>query len=180
MISRPAPSAAAGRGSLPALRIPTSSPPFSSTFAHGTTPNRHNRGRRRRALNFLPRQTRTGSSRSQRPPEAACTSYQKPKSKFAPIALAAQTTPTHKSIPSLNTHINWILSASRYFAFRSKSAFILLIPSLSGTMAISETTLKDTVLMMIDEQNAQGGLLGRPLEAVVVDPASNWPPETTS
>ena len=47
-------------------------------------------------------------------------------------------------------------------------------------MAISETTLKDTVLMMIDEQNAQGGLLGRPLEAVVVDPASNWPPETTS
>ena len=117
--------------SLPASRIPTSSPPFSSTFGHATRPNRHNRGRRRCALNFLPRQTSTGSSSSQRPPEAACTSHQKPLSKFAPIALAAQTTPTHKSIPSipsLNTHINWILSASRYFAFRSKSVFILLIP----------------------------------------------------
>src|SRR5215210_720451 len=42
-------------------------------------------------------------------------------------------------------------------------------------MAISETTLKDTVLMMIDEQNKKGGLLGRKLEAVVVDPASDWP-----
>jgi hypothetical protein len=47
--------------------------------------------------------------------------------------------------------------------------------SLSGTMAISETTLKDTVLMLIDEQNKKGGLLGKKLEAVVVDPASNWP-----
>jgi urea transport system substrate-binding protein len=47
--------------------------------------------------------------------------------------------------------------------------------SLSGTMAISETTLKDTILMMIDEQNKKGGVLGRKLEAVVVDPASNWP-----
>ena len=42
-------------------------------------------------------------------------------------------------------------------------------------MAISETTLKDTVLMMIEEQNKKGGVLGRKLEAVVVDPASNWP-----
>jgi urea transport system substrate-binding protein len=42
-------------------------------------------------------------------------------------------------------------------------------------MAISETTLKDTVLMLIEQQNAKGGLLGRPLEAVVVDPASDWP-----
>ena len=50
-----------------------------------------------------------------------------------------------------------------------------VLHSLSGTMAISETTLKDTVLMMIDEQNKKGGLLGRKLEAVVVDPASNWP-----
>ncbi len=50
-----------------------------------------------------------------------------------------------------------------------------VLHSLSGTMAISETTLKDTVLMMIDEQNKAGGLLGRKLEAVVVDPASNWP-----
>jgi urea transport system substrate-binding protein len=50
-----------------------------------------------------------------------------------------------------------------------------ILHSLSGTMAISETTLKDTVLMMIDEQNKKGGLLGKKLEAVVVDPASDWP-----
>ena len=50
-----------------------------------------------------------------------------------------------------------------------------VLHSLSGTMAISETTLKDTILMMVEEQNAKGGLLGRPVEAVVVDPASDWP-----
>ncbi|MGB1161587.1 MAG: ABC transporter substrate-binding protein, partial [Alphaproteobacteria bacterium] len=50
-----------------------------------------------------------------------------------------------------------------------------VLHSLSGTMAISETTLKDTVLMMIEEQNKAGGLLGKKLEAVVVDPASDWP-----
>ena len=50
-----------------------------------------------------------------------------------------------------------------------------VLHSLSGTMAISETTLKDTVLMMVEEQNKKGGLLGKKLEAVVVDPASNWP-----
>ncbi|TGT93476.1 urea ABC transporter substrate-binding protein [Mesorhizobium sp. M5C.F.Ca.ET.164.01.1.1] len=50
-----------------------------------------------------------------------------------------------------------------------------ILHSLSGTMAISETTLKDAMLMLIEEQNAKGGLLGKKLEAVVVDPASNWP-----
>ncbi|WP_342362490.1 urea ABC transporter substrate-binding protein [Terrarubrum flagellatum] len=50
-----------------------------------------------------------------------------------------------------------------------------ILHSLSGTMAISETTLKDVMLMLIEEQNKKGGLLGRKLEAVVVDPASNWP-----
>ena len=50
-----------------------------------------------------------------------------------------------------------------------------ILHSLSGTMAISETTLKDVMLMLIEEQNAKGGVLGRPLEAVVVDPASDWP-----
>ncbi|MGJ3262337.1 MAG: urea ABC transporter substrate-binding protein [Salinarimonas sp.] len=50
-----------------------------------------------------------------------------------------------------------------------------VLHSLSGTMAISETTLKDVMLMLIEAQNAKGGLLGRPLEAVVVDPASDWP-----
>ena len=50
-----------------------------------------------------------------------------------------------------------------------------VLHSLSGTMAISETTLKDTILMMVEDQNAKGGLLGKKLEAVVVDPASDWP-----
>jgi urea transport system substrate-binding protein len=50
-----------------------------------------------------------------------------------------------------------------------------VLHSLSGTMAISETTLKDVMLMLIEEQNKKGGVLGRKLEAVVVDPASNWP-----
>ena len=50
-----------------------------------------------------------------------------------------------------------------------------ILHSLSGMMAISETPLKDTMLMLIDEQNRKGGLLGRKLEAVVADPASDWP-----
>ena len=50
-----------------------------------------------------------------------------------------------------------------------------VLHSLSGTMAISETTLKDTVLMMVDDLNKHGGLLGKKVEAIVVDPASNWP-----
>jgi len=50
-----------------------------------------------------------------------------------------------------------------------------VLHSLSGTMAISETALKNTALMTFEEINAKGGVMGRPLEAVVVDPASNWP-----
>ena len=50
-----------------------------------------------------------------------------------------------------------------------------ILHSLSGTKAISETTLKDVMLMLIEEQNKKGGVLGKKLEAVVVDPASNWP-----
>jgi len=50
-----------------------------------------------------------------------------------------------------------------------------ILHSLSGTMAISETTLKDVMLMLIEDQNKKGGVLGRKLEAVVVDPASDWP-----
>ncbi len=50
-----------------------------------------------------------------------------------------------------------------------------VLHSLSGTMAISETALKDTALMTFDEINAAGGVLGKKLEPVVVDPASNWP-----
>src|SRR2546423_13644476 len=51
-----------------------------------------------------------------------------------------------------------------------------VLHSLSGTMAISETTLKDTILMMVDDINKKGGLLGKKLEAVVGDPAPNLPP----
>ena len=50
-----------------------------------------------------------------------------------------------------------------------------VLHSLSGTMAISETVLKDTVLMAIDEINAKGGVMGHKIVPVVVDPASNWP-----
>ena len=49
-----------------------------------------------------------------------------------------------------------------------------VLHSLSGTMAISETSLKDVVLMAVDEINAKGGVLGKKIEPVVVDPASNW------
>ena len=60
-------------------------------------------------------------------------------------------------------------------AFAQDTIKVGVLHSLSGTMAISETVLKDTVLMTIDEINAKGGVLGKKLEAVVVDPASNWP-----
>ena len=50
-----------------------------------------------------------------------------------------------------------------------------ILHSLSGTMAISETSLKDVALMTIDEINAKGGVMGKKLEAIVVDPASDWP-----
>jgi len=61
------------------------------------------------------------------------------------------------------------------FMWSADTIKVGVLHSLSGTMAISETTLKDTVLMMIDRQNEAGGLLGKKLEAVVVDPASDWP-----
>src|SRR5450755_2824635 len=60
-------------------------------------------------------------------------------------------------------------------AFAADTIKVGILHSLSGTMAISETVLKDVTLMTIDEINAKGGLLGKKLEAVVVDPASNWP-----
>ena len=50
-----------------------------------------------------------------------------------------------------------------------------VLHSLSGTMAISETSLKDTALMTIADINKNGGVMGRQLQPVVVDPASNWP-----
>ncbi|MDR2461333.1 MAG: urea ABC transporter substrate-binding protein [Deltaproteobacteria bacterium] len=60
-------------------------------------------------------------------------------------------------------------------AFAQDTIKVGILHSLSGTMAISETTLKDVMLMLIEEQNKKGGVLGKQLEAVVVDPASDWP-----
>jgi len=61
------------------------------------------------------------------------------------------------------------------YALAADTIKVGVLHSLSGTMAISETVLKDVTLMAIDEINAKGGVLGKKLEAVVVDPASNWP-----
>ena len=67
------------------------------------------------------------------------------------------------------------LGVASFAAQAADTIKVGVLHSLSGTMAISETTLKDTVLMLIDEQNKKGGVMGKKLEAVVVDPASNWP-----
>jgi urea transport system substrate-binding protein len=61
------------------------------------------------------------------------------------------------------------------FAQAADTIKVGILHSLSGTMAISETVLKDVALMTIDEINAKGGVMGKKLEPVVVDPASNWP-----
>ncbi|MBI2752009.1 MAG: urea ABC transporter substrate-binding protein [Betaproteobacteria bacterium] len=58
---------------------------------------------------------------------------------------------------------------------QQKTVKVGVLHSLSGTMAISETVLKDTALMAIEEINAKGGVMGAKIEPVVVDPASNWP-----
>tara|TARA_B100000749_G_scaffold231577_1_gene188317 strand:+ start:478 stop:1755 length:1278 start_codon:yes stop_codon:yes gene_type:complete len=74
--------------------------------------------------------------------------------------------------------ILYLIVAALLFTFKGYTAEIIkvgVLHSLSGTMAISESTLKDTVLMMVHEQNKKGGVLGKKLEAVVVDPASDWP-----
>jgi urea transport system substrate-binding protein len=68
-----------------------------------------------------------------------------------------------------------VFAAIANAAFAADTIKVGVLHSLSGTMAISETTLKDTMLMLIDQQNAKGGLLGKQIEAVVVDPASDWP-----
>jgi urea transport system substrate-binding protein len=93
---------------------------------------------------------------------------------------------THLGAPHMNRRGNLkLLSASialglglggaSAFAQTKEPIKVGILHSLSGTMAISETVLKDTALMAIDEINAKGGVLGRKLEPVVVDPASNWP-----
>jgi urea transport system substrate-binding protein len=67
------------------------------------------------------------------------------------------------------------LGLPQYAFAEGETIKVGILHSLSGTMAISETTLKDVMLMLIEGQNAKGGLLGKKLEAVVVDPASDWP-----
>jgi urea transport system substrate-binding protein len=67
------------------------------------------------------------------------------------------------------------LGASATLTLAADTIKVGVLHSLSGTMAISETVLKDVTLMAIDEINAKGGVMGKKLEAVVVDPASNWP-----
>src|SRR6476620_11302077 len=68
----------------------------------------------------------------------------------------------------------WLVSLVSAGHASEDSIKVGILHSLSGTMAISESVLKDTVLMLIEDQNRKGGLLGRKLEPVVVDPESNW------
>ena len=67
------------------------------------------------------------------------------------------------------------LACASVSSYAEDTIKIGVLHSLSGTMAISETTLKDTVQMLVDEQNKKSGVLGKKIETVVVDPASNWP-----
>ena len=82
-----------------------------------------------------------------------------------------------KTVGKTLTAMTLALATLGYSAVASAQATIKVgvLHSLSGTMAISETVLKDVALMAIDEINAKGGLLGKKLEPIVVDPASNWP-----
>ena len=78
---------------------------------------------------------------------------------------------TRKNLIGLVTSIVLLTSTVPSFS----DIKIGILHSLSGTMAISETTLKDTMLMLIEKQNAKGGINGEKLVPVVVDPASDWP-----
>ena len=66
-------------------------------------------------------------------------------------------------------------SAPQQVFAQAKTVKVGVLHSLSGTMAISETVLKDVALMAFDEINAKGGVMGYKIEPIVVDPASNWP-----
>ena len=67
------------------------------------------------------------------------------------------------------------MGAGSFSAYAADTIKVGILHSLSGTMAISETALKETALMTIEEINKAGGVMGKKLEPVVVDPASNWP-----
>ena len=64
---------------------------------------------------------------------------------------------------------------AQHASAQAKTVKVGILHSLSGTMAISETVLKDLALMAFDEINAKGGVMGMKVEPVAVDPASNWP-----
>ena len=81
-------------------------------------------------------------------------------------------------LPSKSLIAGAVMASTAMVTFAAHAADTIkigVLHSLSGTMAISETTLKDTMLMLIEQQNKKGGVLGKQLEAVVVDPASDWP-----
>ncbi|HMV18702.1 MAG TPA: urea ABC transporter substrate-binding protein [Zoogloea sp.] len=76
------------------------------------------------------------------------------------------------------TALSLAMATAGFASFAAQAADTIkvgILHSLSGTMAISETALKETALMTIDEINKAGGVMGKKLEPVVVDPASNWP-----
>src|SRR5262249_3762439 len=121
----------------------------SAPYAHRTPIDRH-------LARFLPGRAHDGASRHNNPvgDEAMTRIGGRPGLAWASALLAAAIIAPAKAEETIK---------------------IGVLHSLSGTMAISETTLKDTVLMMVDDVNKKGGLLGKKVEAVVVDPASNWP-----
>jgi len=89
--------------------------------------------------------------------------------------VAAATRPTYRRWLAATAGLAIGLASALPSAKAQDTIKVGILHSLSGTMAISETTLKDVMLMLIEEQNKKGGVLGKKLEAVVVDPASNWP-----
>src|ERR1700719_5366885 len=104
---------------------------------------------------------------------AACARQQKDIAMYTPKGAVAQR-PFARRLLAATAGLAFGLAAALP-AKAQETIKVGILHSLSGTMAISETTLKDVMLMLIEEQNKKGGLLGKKLEAVVVDPASNWP-----
>jgi urea transport system substrate-binding protein len=117
-------------------------------------------------------------------------SHRRPLLHASVVALAVRAAPRcsrqfePKGEPKSTARIRWLSAAAAILAIfgsgpnsaRAEDTIkIGILHSLSGTMAISETILKDLMLMEVADVNAKGGLLGKQIEPVVVDPASNWP-----
>jgi len=84
-------------------------------------------------------------------------------------------TRVHRIAAGLGLAAAMTMSAMAPVYAQDETIKVGILHSLSGSLAISEVTLKDTILLMIEEQNKKGGLLGKQLEPVVVDIASDWP-----